>query len=150
VRVRAQAPATTTPANPDSAWVTQQARNLVFGLGERVEPVRFLIRDRDAKFSDPFDEVFGTEGHQGRSNPGPGPESQRLRRALRSNCSSRVPRSHPDSGAEASRGSPSWLRGSLQRARPNRGIGLSVPEALSDDREPIALVTCDAATYSVA
>ena len=46
-------------ANPHSAWVTQQARNLA---GEPVYGVRFLIRDRDSKFSGPFDEVFRTEG----------------------------------------------------------------------------------------
>lgn len=45
--------------NPDSAWVTQQARNLA--MEGRLENVRFLIRDRDAKFSGPFDEVFRTE-----------------------------------------------------------------------------------------
>lgn len=38
--------------NPDSAWVTQQARNLA--VGERLEGIRFLIRDRDAKFSGPL------------------------------------------------------------------------------------------------
>ncbi len=47
-------------ANPDSAWVTQQARNLA--MDGRLGDVRFLIRDRDAKFSGPFDEVFRTEG----------------------------------------------------------------------------------------
>jgi len=46
--------------NPDSAWVTQQARNLA--VGEHLRGVRFLIRDRDSKFSGPFDEVFRTEG----------------------------------------------------------------------------------------
>jgi putative transposase len=45
---------------PDSAWVTQQARNLA--VGERLEGIRFLIRDRDSKFSGPFDEVFRSEG----------------------------------------------------------------------------------------
>jgi putative transposase len=48
--------------NPDSGWVTQQARNLA--VGERLGDSRFLIRDRDAKFSGPFDEVFRTEGVQ--------------------------------------------------------------------------------------
>ena len=53
-----------TPAtrNPDATFVTQQARNLCFELDERDEPVRFLIRDRDSKFSDAFDEVLRTEG----------------------------------------------------------------------------------------
>jgi putative transposase len=46
--------------NPVSPWVTQQARNLV--MGERLQGVRFLIRDRDSKFSAPSDEVFRTEG----------------------------------------------------------------------------------------
>ena len=49
-------------AHPCSSWVTQQARNLCFELDARETPVRFLIRDRDAKFSGPFDEVFRTEG----------------------------------------------------------------------------------------
>jgi transposase InsO family protein len=46
--------------NPDSAWVTQQARNLVVEC--RLEGIRFMIRDRDSKFSGPFDEVFRSEG----------------------------------------------------------------------------------------
>jgi putative transposase len=34
----------------------------VYSFDERSTPVRFVIRDRDAKFSGPFDEVFSTEG----------------------------------------------------------------------------------------
>jgi transposase InsO family protein len=47
-------------AHPDSAWVTQQARNLA--IEDRLAGMRFLIRDRDAKYSGPFDEVFRSEG----------------------------------------------------------------------------------------
>ena len=51
-------------AHPDSAWVTQQARNLSFDHpGHRV-PFRFLIRDRDSKYVSSFDEVFSTDGAQ--------------------------------------------------------------------------------------
>jgi len=50
--------------NPNGAFVTQQARNLALELNEREVPPRFLIRDRDSKFSGSFDEVFATEGVQ--------------------------------------------------------------------------------------
>jgi hypothetical protein len=39
--------------------VTQQARNL--GLCFAEQQIRFLIRDRDSKYSGPFDEVFRSE-----------------------------------------------------------------------------------------
>jgi transposase InsO family protein len=48
--------------NPSGAWTAQQARNLVIDKSGRERPARFLIRDRDAKFSAAFDEVFRTEG----------------------------------------------------------------------------------------
>ena len=53
---------TTATPHPSGRFVTQQARNLSFKLDERSEPVRFLIHDRDAKFSRSFDDVFASEG----------------------------------------------------------------------------------------
>jgi len=46
--------------HPDSTWVTGQARNLA--IDERLSGVRFLLRDRDAKFCGPFDAVLRAEG----------------------------------------------------------------------------------------
>ena len=49
-------------AHPDDAWVTQQARQVSWGLVRAEEPVRFLIRDRDRKFTRRFDAVFQGAG----------------------------------------------------------------------------------------
>jgi putative transposase len=48
--------------NPTGAWVTQQARNLLMTLDDREQPLRFLIHNRDAKFSGGSDHVFRSEG----------------------------------------------------------------------------------------
>jgi putative transposase len=50
--------------NPDGRWVAQQARNLLMELGDKGIRPRFLVRDRDSKFTCDFDEVFRSEGIQ--------------------------------------------------------------------------------------
>jgi hypothetical protein len=49
-------------SNPDGDWMLQQARNLLMYLDDRGSRRRFLIHDRDAKFSRAFDAVFGSSG----------------------------------------------------------------------------------------
>jgi transposase InsO family protein len=49
-------------ASPTGEWAIQQARNMIGTFVDRVEPIRFLIHDRDSKFTAAFDEVFRSEG----------------------------------------------------------------------------------------
>jgi putative transposase len=51
-------------AHPTGPWVAQQARNLLLDLGDRGAMFRFLIRDRDTKFTRAFDDVWGSSGVQ--------------------------------------------------------------------------------------
>jgi transposase InsO family protein len=48
--------------DPDTAWMTQQARNLLMDVDDRGERARFLIHDRDSKFSRAFDAIFRGDG----------------------------------------------------------------------------------------
>jgi transposase InsO family protein len=74
--------------NPAGAWVAQQARNLSFtGLLERT---RFLIHDRDSKFTAAFDEVFRNEGitviHTPVRAPRANAHAERFVRTVRGEC----------------------------------------------------------------
>src|SRR4029077_11650215 len=71
-------------------WVTQQARQLTWTLAERPHSFRFLIRDRDQKFTNSFDDVFRSNGLKIIRTPFRAPQAngvaERFVRTVRTEC----------------------------------------------------------------
>jgi putative transposase len=112
--------------NPSGAWVVQQACNLSFTT--LLERTRFLIHDRDSKFTAAFDELFRSEGITVVHTPVQAPQAnayaERFVRTVRNECLDWlliVGRRHLEH----------VLRIYIQhynRERPHRGLALNQPE----------------------
>jgi len=77
-------------AHPTGAWAAQQARNLLMDLDEQAHRLRYLIRDRDTKFTTAFDAVFTAAGIDVVKIPRRAPRAnayaERWVRTVRSEC----------------------------------------------------------------
>ena len=113
--------------NPSGPWVTQVARNFAADLEETGRRFRFLIRDRDTKFTASFDEMFTSIGVKIIKTPVRSPRAnahaERFVRTIRSECLDHllvVSRRHLESVLDE------YVR-HYNEARPHRGLQLSQP-----------------------
>jgi transposase InsO family protein len=122
--------------SPTAAWVTQQARQLMWTLTDRPESFRFLIRDRDQKFTKSFDDVFRAENIEIVRIPFRAPQAngvaERFVRTIRTECLDwlLVLNQQHLEGALAS-----FVR-HYNSHRPHRGLGLTPPQPAPAPRRP--------------
>ncbi len=80
-------------AHPSNAWVTQMGRNLLMDLDQRAESIKFLLRERDTKFTAAWDAVFTAAGSRILRSPIQAPRAnaimERWISAAAANCSTR-------------------------------------------------------------
>jgi putative transposase len=114
-------------AHPTGAWVTQAARNLAMDLDDHAHRFRFLVRDRDGKFTAAFDTVLAAAGIQVLKSPPRAPKAnafaERRVRTVRTECLDWV---LVCNGRHLERVLTDYVR-HYNTARPHRGIDLDTP-----------------------
>jgi putative transposase len=116
-------------ANPNEIWVAQQARQVMWELGERNPPCRFLIRDRDKKYIEAFDTVLRSEGIKVIRTPVRAPNAnayaERWVRTVREECLDHLLVLNQ---AHLRRVLKAYVE-YYNEARPHQGIGQRIPVA---------------------
>ena len=136
--------------HPDDGFVTQAARNLVGDLAEASRPMKFLIRDRDTKFTVRFDEVFRSEATRVIKAPVRAPRAnahaERFVRTVRTECLDWVlvlGRRHLEAVLRE-------YFAHYNTGRPHRGLDLGLPCGRAAQPEPPSprstATTCSAAS----
>ena len=135
--------------NPNDPWVTQVARNFAADLEDAGRRFRFLIRDRDTKFTASFDAVFASIGVETIRTPVRSPRAnayaERFVRTVRQECLDHllvVSRRHLESVLDE------YVR-HYNEARPHRGLQLAQPIPQPGHGRPTA-TSITAATSSAA
>jgi transposase InsO family protein len=118
-------------AHPKASWVTQQARNLAADLADAGIHLKFLVRDRDTKFTAGFDDVFESEGAQILRTPFRSPNAnayaERFVRTVRTECLDHllvVSASHLDRILRS-------YAGHYNGHRPHQGLSQEIPASPS-------------------
>ena len=116
-----------TTTNPNGPWVTQVARNFAADLEDAGRHFRFLIRDRDTKFTASLDEVFASIGVETIRTPVRSPRAnafaERFVRTVRTECLDHllvISRRHLQSVLDE-------YVAHYNEARPHRGLRLAQP-----------------------